>query len=116
MNKKQFAHLAGWVVVFIFISAMMITEDIRYLLGSSLCIALFGIGKSEERNQGIKSLSIHWQLAMAVYLLALAFYFISNLDFVRDASVLTLFLLFILPFAPLFISSEYRKSKAMGDK
>ena len=116
MNKRQFAYLTGWIVVVVFFSATLITEDIRYLLGSSLCIALFGIGKREGRKQGVKSLPFHWQLAMAIYLLVLAFYFLRNLDFVKDANIFTIFILFIFPFIPLFISSELKKSRGMGDE
>jgi len=111
MNKKQLLYLLGWVVMIGFYAATIVTEQLWYLLGSSLCVSLFGVGKRTGKGTGISSLPVHWQAAMAIYLLGLAIYFINNQDFVREANVLTLFGLFILPFLPLIISSEYQSGR-----
>ena len=111
MNKKQLLYLFGWVVLVVFYAATIITGELWYLLGSSLCISLFGIGERSSKGSGITSLPRRWQVAMAIYLLGLAIYFLLNLDFVREENVLTL-LLFLLPFLPLVISSEYERSKS----
>ena len=114
MNKKQFLYSFGWLVMIAFYAATIITGELWYLLGSSLCVSLFGIGGRPSEGSGISLLPKRWQIAMAIYLLGLALYFLQNLDFVREANVLTLFL-FLLPFFPLLISSEY-KNKYGGRK
>ncbi len=111
MNNKQSLYLLGWLVMIAFYAATIITGELWYLLGSSLCVSVFGIGGRPSKGSGISSLPRRWQAAMAIYLLGLAIYFWLNLDFVREANALTLFL-FLLPFLPLIVSSEYKRGRA----
>jgi len=111
MNNKQLLYIFGWLVMIVFYAATIVTEELWYLLGSALCVSVFGLGGKTNKGAGISSLPIHWQAAMAIYLLGLAIYFLLNLDFVREDNFLTLFL-FLFPFLPLLISSEYKKIKA----
>ncbi len=112
MNRKQSIYIFGWIVMLSFMTASLVSGRLEYLLGSSACIAIFGIGVGGAPRAGSVMPSKSWQYAMAMYLSVLAVFLLTNAAFVRDASVLTLVGLFSLPFLPMIWRAEWRKLKA----
>jgi len=100
--RKQLLYFFCWSVMLAFYAALFITEDLRYVLGISISLFLFGIG-SRASKKGISSLPIYVQLPLAIYLLGLAIFFLFNLDFVRNSSLFLTFMLFVFPFVLLNI-------------
>ncbi len=109
MNRNQSLYYIGWTAMIVFYTASFITGELWYLLGSSLCISIFGIDRASKKRDGITSMPMRWQVAMAMYLLVLVFYLWLNLDFVKNANSMLLLGLFLFPFLPWVIYSEKNK-------
>ncbi len=95
--QNQFLYFFGWVIMLAFYAALFLTENIWYALGVSISLFLFNVGPRKNKKS-ITSLPVYVQLSLAVYLLGLAVFFLSNLDYVRNTSLFITFMLFVFPF------------------
>jgi hypothetical protein len=113
MSKTKIFYPLIWLAMLCFLVSAFITEEMYYLIGSSLCMGLGGIGdvdeKARERSKSNKKL----ELVMALYLSGLAVFLLVNSEFVRTSSTLVLFLLFALPFIPMIYKVERRKFRRL---